>query len=121
MRLLLGMLIGLMLGIIGSRIFFVGSSISLLPWGIVGLGVGLFSRSKREALFNGASYGFVLTFIFMLSGYSGMRPVFSVMPFFALLGLFGALCGGILGVVGNVLRQFIRKGKRLQSNEKEVK
>lgn len=97
----LAVIIGAILGVIGSKILFVGSFLSLLPWSVAGLVIGFFSKSKRNAMLNGAIYGFVLSFVFMASGYAGDAPIISRFPFFTALGLFGALCGAVLGVIGN--------------------
>ena len=100
MRVIIAALIGAVLGFVGSRILFVGSALSLLPWGFFGLINGIFSRRKKEALMSGVVYGFILSFIFMVAGYNGSRSLLTVIPFFILLGIFGAVCGGVLGMVG---------------------
>lgn len=109
MRLFVAIIAGLILGIIGSRYLFVGSFLSLLPWSLVGLATGIYAKTKKEALINGAIYGFVLSLIFMLSGYKGSRPVFMVLPFFILLGLFGAICGSILGLIGLLIKKVYKR------------
>ena len=98
------MIVGALLGVIGSRYLIVGSALSLIPWGIAGFLIGYWSDTRRQSILNGGLYGFVLSFVFMLSGYSGSEPVISRFPFFALLGLFGAVCGLILGWIGYFLR-----------------
>lgn len=95
-------LIGVLLGIIGSRFLFVGSALSLIPWGIVGLLLGWFSKNRKKAKINGIIYGFFLCFSFMIAGYSGSAPLLTRMPFFAVLGLFGSVCGLILAIIGNL-------------------
>lgn len=97
----LAVILGAILGVIGSKILFVGSFLTLLPWSVAGLIVGFFSRNRRNAIFNGAIYGFVLSFVFMATGYTGDAPLITRFPFFILLGIFGALCGAVLGVLGN--------------------
>src|SRR5260221_3218905 len=103
------MLLGMLLGGVVAKFLFVGSYLNLLPWGLGALIVGWYGKSKKEALCNGAVYGFALSFVFMLVGYSRARSVITVMPFFALLGLFGALCGAILGLLGFFLRRHFNK------------
>ena len=98
------MIVGALLGVIGSRYLFVGSALSLIPWGIAGCLIGIWSDTRRQSILNGGLYGFVLSFVFMLSGYAGSEPVISRFPFFALLGLFGAVCGLILGWIGFFLK-----------------
>ena len=56
-------IVGTLLGIIGARYVFVGSWLSLVPWGIVGLAIGYWGN-RRVALTNGAAYGFMLAFAF---------------------------------------------------------
>jgi hypothetical protein len=97
---LVAALVGIVLGITGSRYLFVGSALSLIPWGIAGLLFGLWCPNYREAIAIGALYGFVLAFSFMVSGYQGSAPVLTRLPFFAILGLVGAVCGVGLGVIG---------------------
>jgi hypothetical protein len=57
-------------------------------------------------------FGFVLSFVFMIAGYSGPAPLVSRLPFFAILGVFGGACGLVLGVVGFWVRGRVEKGKR---------
>lgn len=91
--------VGLVLGIVGARYVFVGSWINLIPWSIAGLVIGYWG-SKIESIVNGLTYGFVLSFVFMLAGYSGKSPLVGRVPFFAVLGVFGGVCGLILGLIG---------------------
>jgi hypothetical protein len=99
-KLLAAALVGIALGIIASRFLLVGSFLSLIPWGIAGLLIGLWCSSYREAILIGACYGFLLAFSFMLAGYQGSAPTLTRLPFFAALGLVGALCGLGLGLIG---------------------
>ena len=92
--------IGALVGWLGAHATILGAW-TLLPWGLGGAILG-YSARHRSAL-AGAVYGFVLSFVFMLSVYSGKAPVISRMPFFALLGVVGAVCGSILAVVGRWL------------------
>ncbi len=101
-------LVGALLGVIGSRYLFVGSALSLIPWGIVGLAIGYWS-TRRSSMLNGGVYGFFLAFVFMIAGYSGSASLLSRLPFFGALGLFGALCGFVLGLLGNLLKAGIRR------------
>ena len=39
----------------------------------------------------------------MIAGYSGSAPLVTRVPFFVLLGLFGAPCGFLLGLAGEAL------------------
>jgi hypothetical protein len=101
-------LVGIAFGIIGSRYLLVGSFLSLIPWGIAGLIFGFWCRSYREAFTVGGVYGFLLAFTFMLAGYQGSAPVLTRLPFFALLGIVGAICGIGLGLAGSFFHRKTR-------------
>lgn len=103
LQLIAAIIVGAFLGVLGAKYLFVGSWLSLVLWGIVGLALGYWS-GKRKALLNGAVFGFVISFVFMAVGYSGVAPFISRIPFFALLGLFGAVCGLVLGWLGSLIR-----------------
>src|ERR1700687_3492260 len=98
-------LVGIVLGVVASRYLLVGSWLSLIPWGIVGLLFGWWCHGYRDGMTVGAVYGFLLAFSFMIAGYQGAATLISRLPFFAGLGLFGALCGVGLGVVGAFARK----------------
>lgn len=108
--------IGGALGFIGSRILFVGSALSLLPWTVVGLAIGFAGfastemKKNAEAAGLGAVYGFSLAFVFMIAGYNGTASLISRLPFFAVLGIVGAICGAVLGLIGAGLRQLVKRG-----------
>ncbi len=109
-RLIVSIVVGAVLGVIGSRYLFVGSWLSLIPWGIVGLALGMWGE-RRQAMIDGAAYGFVLAFVFMLSGYSGTASIASRLPFFAALGVVGAICGFVLGLVGSLGKTIVSARK----------
>ncbi len=108
-KVLVSIIVGTLLGIIGACYLFVGSWLSLVPWSIAGLAIGAWSN-KRNSMINGAIFGFSVSFVFMIAGYNGSASLFSRIPFFALLGLFGALCGFILGFLGYLMKAGIRRG-----------
>ena len=110
MKLLVAIFVGTALGIIASRYLFVGSWLSLILWAIAGLALGFWSQ-RREAMINGTVYGFVLAFIFMVSGYSGSASLITRLPFFVILGAVGAVCGLILGFLGSLGREVIQKAR----------
>ena len=99
-RIVVSIVLGGVLGIVGSRFLFVGSWISLIPWAIFGLCVGAISKSK-ESILNGGLFGFVLSATFMIAGYAGTAPIFYRLPFFVIIGLIGAGCGIVLALLGN--------------------
>jgi hypothetical protein len=110
MKFLVAIALGAGLGILGSRYLFVGSWMSLIVWGVAGLLLGGWCSERRQAIINGTVFGFVVAFVFMLSGYGGSASLISRVPFFAILGVIGAICGAVLGFLGNSARTLIRKG-----------
>ena len=108
LKALVSIVVGALLGLLGSRYLFVGSALSLIPWGIVGLALGAWN-SRGASMWNGALYGFSLAFVFMIAGYTGAESLLSRIPFFALLGAFGAVCGLVLGMMGYGLKMGFRK------------
>ncbi len=101
-------LLGIILGAIGTAIGSAHWLITLALWGIAGLCVGLFSKNRKRAWKSGAVYGFVLSFSFLMFGYQGSHALMrmaQVLVFFVLLSVFGACCGALLGIVGNVFRK----------------
>ena len=99
--------VGIILGIVASRYLLVGSGLSLIPWGIIGLLIGVWCPTYRQAIYVGALYGFLLAFSFMAAGYQGSAPILSRVPFFTALGIFGALCGLCLGLIGAFIHRKI--------------
>jgi hypothetical protein len=109
-KILVVVLAGSLLGYTGSRVLFVGSGLSLIPWSLAGAVIGIvYANSARDAVAYGGTYGFALAFVFMLSGYNGSDPVVTKLGFFALLGIFGAVCGLVLALVGLGIRLVSRK------------
>ena len=92
-------LIGIALGLIGGPVYI------LIPWGLIGLVLGYVSSRKKTALINGAVYGFMACYFFMISGYAGKDPLVTKLVPFIAIGLFGAICGLVLGVLGNMVHK----------------
>jgi hypothetical protein len=90
--------IGVVLGYLGAKVLFVNSGKSLVIWATVGLVIGYLCTTYLQAIVTGAIYGFALSFFFMVFGYNGSESLLSRLPFFALLGLFGAVCGLVLAL-----------------------
>ena len=101
--------VGATLGVLGARYLFVGSSLSLVPWGLVAVVVGVLAHSRRAALAGAAAYGFALAFTFMVAGYDGTATVLSRVPFFAILGLVGAACAALLALLGSLVATATRR------------
>ena len=103
-KLFVSIIAGITLGIIVSRYPFVGSWLSLILWGIVGLAIGYWSGLMRGFV-NGGMYGFAFAFTFMVLGNTGSASLLSELPFFATMGIVGAMCGSILGLTGSLAKK----------------
>jgi hypothetical protein len=103
-------LLGAVLGLLGAKYVLVGSGWSLLPWGLVALLVGFTAGSRRRAVVDAGIYGFALSFVFMIAGYSATAPLASRLWFFLLLGLFGAVCAALIAVVGRQVHSWLTRG-----------
>lgn len=113
-RTITAILVGLVLGSLGARYLFAGSWLNLIPWGVAGVALGFWGTRKESAV-NGLTYGFVLAFFFMIAGYHGAFSLVSRLPFFAVLGVFGGVCGLILGLLGFEIKIKIMKAKNHSS------
>jgi hypothetical protein len=109
-RLVVAIALGALFGLTGPQYLFLGW-FSLIPWGIAGLALGYWSQ-RAERVLVGVLYGFALCFSFMIAGYTGTASLVSRLPFFAVVGVFGALCGLGLTMVGHHMRS-----KRAPSRE----
>ncbi|MGH7733978.1 MAG: hypothetical protein ACREOE_09840 [Gemmatimonadales bacterium] len=101
---MLAVLVGSILGVIGARYLFVGSWLSLVPWSIAGLAIGYWAR-PGEWIRTGLAYGFALLLAFMIAGYSGVAPLLTRLPFFAVVALVGAIYGIVLTGAGWAVRR----------------
>jgi hypothetical protein len=102
---------GVILGFIGARYLFVGSWLNLIPWSVAGFALGYWG-TKNESMVNGVTYGFILSFVFMLAGYTGRASLISRVPFFAVLGVFGGVCGLVLALVGFSVKSKLTASKK---------
>jgi hypothetical protein len=102
--LLIAAVAGIALGALG------GPAIVLIPWAIAGLTIGYMSADWRQAAASGGLFGFLVAFCFMVAGYNGSESLVSRVPFFALLGIFGAICGIAWALLGRLIgRRFQRQ------------
>jgi hypothetical protein len=109
-KLVVALIAGVVIGAAGPQYVFLGP-LSLIPWGLVALAFGLWG-TKREVIRSGAVYGFSLSFAFLVAGYNGTPSLVSRVPFFAILSLFGAVCGLALSASGYFLKlRFARPRK----------
>ncbi len=101
--------VGAALGLLGARYVFVGSGLSLIPWGLVAVLVGVLAPTRGAAVAGAAAYGFTLAFTFMVAGYDGTATLVSRLPFFVILGLVGAACAALLALMGSFVATAIRR------------
>jgi hypothetical protein len=106
------LIVGLALGLIGGPVQILGA------WAIAGLLIGAMSNGFKPAALNGAAFGFVLSYVFMIHGYNGTDPIATRLLPFVLLGLFGAICGlglAVIGVTPTIFRRRKASNKTLNS------
>ena len=87
-------ILGVALGFGGAHVTALGIW-TLGPWGLVAMALG-WRIAWPDAALAGSAYGFALALTFMISVYTGADPVTRKLPGFILLGLVGAVCGGVL-------------------------
>lgn len=102
---LFAIVVGIILGYVGGPVFI------LIPWGIACVVIGVFSSGKKWAIINGTAFGFAVSYVFMLVGYSGQAPISTRLLPFVVLGLIGAACGLVLSLISNVIYKYIQNGK----------
>ncbi|MDX6278138.1 MAG: hypothetical protein QOJ72_2266 [Nocardioidaceae bacterium] len=95
---------GVVLGLVGARYVFVNSGLSLIPWGVASVLIGVVSTSRKHAIIDAGVFGFALAVSFMAFSYDGSNGVASVIVPFSLLGLVGAACAIVLALLGRVVR-----------------
>jgi hypothetical protein len=97
-------------GLAGIVLGYVGGPVQILAlWAVIGIGIGYSSAKMRAVLLNGVTFGFIVSFVFMLHGYKGADPIVTKLVPFAVLGVFGALCGIMLVLIGSLLKGLLRK------------
>jgi hypothetical protein len=94
---------GVALGLVGARYVFVNSGLSLIPWGLASVLIGVVASTRKQAVVDAASFGFALAMSFMAFSYEGDDGIASVIPPFCLLGLIGAACAVVLAILGRAV------------------
>lgn len=97
---------GFLLGVASTRLFFIGWY-NLILWGVVGVALGYFAESRREALLAGVAYGLLLTVTFLVSGFQGS---YNVLVAFLILTL--GLC--VPGIAGGMITAWIGQWLRMR-------
>jgi hypothetical protein len=100
---LISILAGAVLGFLGGPVQV------LIIWALAGLLLGFISGTRRIAISSGIIFGFIVSFMFMLTGYSGEAPFYTHFLPFGALGVFGGICGLILAMVGYLLKRLNKK------------
>jgi len=85
-----------------------GVALCLGTWAALAIVTGAASVAWRTALVSAAIFGFAVSLAFLIAGYQGSAPITRPLPLFILLGLFGAGCGGLIGVAARLLRSRFR-------------
>lgn len=106
--------IGSVIALLISQILLSGSVKSLIPWGLVAVLLGYLASSRKESIISGAVYGFIVSFVFML-GYAGTAPEVSRIPFFAAIGLFGALCAMLASFIVFIIKSKLKLSKNQEN------
>jgi hypothetical protein len=103
---LIASIIGIAVGYLSAQTFFVHSWLALIPWGIVGILVGLLAHETKQKLWAGAYYGFFLCGSFLLAQYHGTQSIwhgFIIMVI--IIGMLGAICGAALAYTSKFFRK----------------
>ena len=98
--------VGVALGLGGAHATALGI-LSLVPWGLVAIALG-WRVAWPDAALAGSLYGFMLALTFMTSVYTGADPVTRKLPGFIVLGLVGAMCGGVLATASSWASRRVR-------------
>ena len=100
----LAIVVASLLGVAAAHALFLGWW-TLVPWGIGGVGLGYLCTRWTHAFATGVVYGYVMVFVFLIGQYTGTVPVVRRLPFFAMLAVYGAVCGMFLCFIGSFMRQ----------------
>lgn len=86
--------LALIMSIISSKWLFVGSVLSLIPWGLLALSYGLLAKNKRDACCLGAIYGFTQAFIFLWIDKAGQTSISQFILLFVIISGLATLAAG---------------------------
>ena len=106
--------VGVLLGLLAARFLFVGSSLSLLVWAAVAVGVGGAAPSLRAAIGSGAILGFTTVWSFIGFGYQGARPIVEEAIPFTLIAVLGAIGAAAVALLACFIRTRFRQSRRSQ-------
>jgi hypothetical protein len=112
LRLVLVVVLGIALGLIGARFVFVGSWLSLIPWGIVCIVIGLISRSWRATVLFAAVFGGSVVLAFELFGYQSTAPLTRALPLFAAIAIVGGISAAAAAALGHAAKVFAHRHRR---------
>lgn len=101
---------------ISSRYLFVGSGLSLIPWGILAFCFGIFTKDKTLATQRGLIYGFAQSFIFLWidkSGITSASQLLLLVVIISALSVAAAVCSWWGARLGWLMRsKLLVKAKR---------
>jgi hypothetical protein len=100
--------VGCALGSLASKMLFL-QWVTVVPWGVAALLVGLSSASRRASIANGTAFGLALGLLFMAGGYAGADPMVTRLPFFASIAIVSAVPAVLLSVTGHLIWSRVRR------------
>ncbi len=112
LRIIVVVALGIAFGLIGARFVFVGSWLSLIPWGVVCLVIGLSTRSWPATLLLGAVFGVTVVLAFEIFGYQGTGPLTRALPLFVAISFAGGILSTGGAAVGHALRVLASRSRQ---------
>ncbi len=106
--------VALVMSIVSLRFLFVGSGLSLVPWGLLALSFGFMAKSKQDAVRLGAIYGFCQAFIFLWLDKAGdisLKQFLILLVIITVLGLAAAVCAAIAARLSFFAREKLKNKK----------
>jgi lipopolysaccharide export LptBFGC system permease protein LptF len=99
--------------------YFFNGWINVIPWAIVALCIGYISNGRRDTIINGAIFGYLLFFVYIMIGYGGKTDTKTIITFilfalvFSLIGLLAGICGAFFGHLANQRSKTIDKTDKI--------